>query len=186
MVFWPFRSADILEYSDYYSGPPLTDLLVQQAEAKLGYKLPDSYVNLLRKTNGGIPRRRCFPKAGTSNADNHIRIQVICGIGGLWGIDSDQFGSAHAIEQAGFPDVGIFIAWTVNAGHDGVMLDYRECDSHGEPRILFVDPEEESNPTQIIAPNFEAFINGLVDCKPFDQAIAKEMQDWQKRMKSQG
>lgn len=185
MGAWPFRWDDVLQYSEYYSGPPLTDVMVKEAEAKLGYTLPSSYVKLLRHTNGGIPRRRCFPKSGTSNADNHIRVEHICGIGGSWGIDSDEFGSNHAIRQAGFPEVGVFIAWTVNAGHDGVMLDYSECGLNGEPRVIFVDPEEHTNPTQSIAPNFEAFVKGLVDCGPFDQAIAREMQEWQKRTKGE-
>jgi hypothetical protein len=186
LSLWPFGWENILEYSSYYSEPPLTDDQVREAEEKLGFTLPSSYLKMLRVTNGGRPKRRCFPKAGTSTADNHIRIERICGIGGSWGIESDEFGSQHAIRQAGFPEVGIFIAWTVNAGHDGVMLDYSDCGPRGEPRVIFVDPEESLNPVQIIASNFEAFIKGLVDCRPFDQAIAKETAEWQKRMKQQG
>jgi hypothetical protein len=47
--------------SGAYTGPPLTDEMVHAAEASVGYKLPESYLGLLRVRNGGTPRRCCFP-----------------------------------------------------------------------------------------------------------------------------
>ena len=34
--------------SDYYTGPPLTDEMIAAAESLLGYKLPKSYLDLIR------------------------------------------------------------------------------------------------------------------------------------------
>jgi hypothetical protein len=154
------------DHTTYYTGPALTDAMVAAAEARLGYTLPKSYVELLRIKNGGVPKRQCYPTAGTTWSDNHLRVTRLCGIGGRWGIDSDDNGSQHTISQAGFPEVGIFIGWTPTAGHDGVLLDYSECGSHGEPRVIFADPEEIDSGIQILAPDCETFLRSLVDCRP--------------------
>jgi hypothetical protein len=45
---------------DYYSGPVLTPDLIVLAEARLGYRLPAAYLQLLGERNGGVPLRRCF------------------------------------------------------------------------------------------------------------------------------
>ncbi len=157
---------DFFDPSEHYTSPPLTDAMVAQAERLLGYKLPAAYLSLLRVKNGGAPKRQCFPIAGHLWSENHVRVNILVGIGDRWGIDSPTLGSRHLIEQAGFPEVGIFIGWTPTAGHDGVFLDYTECGPTGEPRITHIDSE--SGDTQILAANVETFLRGLVDCRPYE------------------
>jgi hypothetical protein len=172
---------DFFDASDHYTGPPLTDAMVAAAEAALGYKLPAAYLQLLRAKNGGSPKRQCYPTGGTSWSDNHVRVTAICGIGGQWGIDSEQYGSRHMIEQGGFPDVGIFVGWTPTAGHDGIFLDYRECGTSGEPRVIYLDAEADESESQILAPNFATFLQGLVDCRPYEEQRQRAMEDFRRR-----
>jgi len=61
-----------------YVGAPLTDESVAAVERELGYKLPASYVGLMRFQNGGIPRRTNHrTKERTSWSDDHIAITGI-------------------------------------------------------------------------------------------------------------
>src|SRR5262245_38700834 len=171
--------ADFFDASTYYTSPPLTDAMIAAAERALGYTLPQSYLRLLRAKNGGVPKRQCHPTGGTHWSDNHVRVTQIFGIGGTWGIDSEEFGSRHMIEQAGFAEVGIYVGMTPTAGHDGIFLDYSECDARGEPRVTFIDAE--SGDSQILAANFESFLHGLADCKPFDAERDRAMEEYRKR-----
>ncbi len=161
--FWQ----NFFDDSNYFTGPPLTEEVIRAAEAQLGYKLPASYLRLLQVKNGGSPRRRCFPTGKPGWADDHVEVSGIRGIGGAWGIDSPLRGNRYMIREWGYPDVGILIGQTPSAGHDGVMLDYRESGPSGEPRIIHVDTEGDEPQVQVLAPNLEVFLRGLVDCGPF-------------------
>ncbi len=56
--------------------------LVASVEAELGYKLPASYVSLMRSHNGGIPRNTACPAPNpTTWADDHVSVHGILGIG---------------------------------------------------------------------------------------------------------
>lgn len=166
------------EFSTYYTGPRLTDAMVLSAEEKMGYSLPKSYLRLLREKNGGRPRRQCFP-ADDRWADSHVRVETLFGIGGSWGIDSEQFGSRHLIQQAGLPEIGIVVALTPTAGHDAIMLDYSASGSQGEPRITYVAPEDSR--IDVIAQDFESFIGGLVNCRPYNRARERELKEYRRR-----
>src|SRR5262249_60136969 len=56
--------SDFFDGSNHYTGPPLTDAMVASAERALGYKLPVSYLHLLRAKNGSCPNRHFHPTAG--------------------------------------------------------------------------------------------------------------------------
>jgi hypothetical protein len=73
------------------------------------------------------------------------------------------------MEEWGYPDIGIYFADCPSAGHDMLCLDYRECGSDGEPRVVHIDQESDYEITSV-ADNFEAFIRGLEDEKAFDVA----------------
>jgi hypothetical protein len=73
-----------------------------------------------------------------------------------------EFGKRHMIKQAGLPEIGIVVCWTPAAGHDAIMLDYGACGPRGEPRVVHVDPEDDKS--SVLAPDFETFLRGLVDC----------------------
>lgn len=84
--FADFDLNDFWEDSDYarqeYVGPAFTDLDVACAERKLGYKLPKSYIRLMRTQNGGIPKRTNHKTSErTSWAEDHIAITGIYSIG---------------------------------------------------------------------------------------------------------
>lgn len=76
--FW-----DKSEYAakNYASEPP-TDEQISSIERELGYKLPASYIELIKNQNGGIPNNLAFPtKERTSWAEDHVAIEGIFGIG---------------------------------------------------------------------------------------------------------
>jgi hypothetical protein len=84
--FADFDVAGFWEPSEYalkaYVGAPLTDEVVAAVERELGYKLPASYVELMRIQNGGILRRTNHrTRERTSWAHDHIAIHGIHGIG---------------------------------------------------------------------------------------------------------
>jgi hypothetical protein len=159
---------DFWSDSEEFTGPALTGDMIRDAEQALGYKLPDSYLRLIRSRNGGSPKRRCFPtRVRTSWAKDHIQVCGILGIGGTWGIDSTGLGSRYMIQEWGYPDVGIVIGVTPSAGHDTVMLDYSECGPQGEPRVIHVETERAEPEVLVLAPDFETFVRGLVDCRQF-------------------
>ena len=152
----------LFEESGYYTGPDLTDVMVEEAEQFLGYSLPRSYVNLLRLRNGGTPRDRCFmTEFPTSWAPDHIEIAGIRGVGGVWGIQTEGPLSSRAmIGEWGYPDIGIVVCDMPSGGHDAVMLDYSRPGQ--EPAVTYID---EDRAPRVIAGTFEAFVDGLVKCR---------------------
>lgn len=157
-AFW-----DDGEYAleEYVSEPP-TDELIASLEAELGYRLPFSYVWLMKRHNGGIPHNGCFPTGvATSWSDDHIAITGIMGIGR----EKDNslgggFGSRFWIEEWGYPDIGVAICDCPSAGHDMIFLDYRFCGQKGEPAVVHIDQEDDYRIT-FLAHDFESFIRGL-------------------------
>ncbi len=147
-----------------------TDELVTEIEAELGYRLPDSYVELARIHNGGRVLRPCFPMSEpTCWADDHIQIDCIYAVGrtadhSLCG----PLGSTLMRDEWGYPDIGIGIANTPSGGHEQIMLDYSECGPQGEPRVVHVAVDQDDMVT-LVAPDFAAFVRGLVSADEFDQ-----------------
>ncbi len=168
--FQKFDIAGFWDDSDYFtSSGEITVERVLDAENKLGYKLPESYIQLIRTKNGGSSKKDCFPTTNpTSWAEDHIAISGIKGLGGAWGIDSDDLGNQHCIDEWGYPEIGIAVCECPSAGHDMVMLDYRKNGKSGEPEVVHVDVESDEPTITFLAKDFEAFIVGLVDVELFD------------------
>ncbi len=147
---------------EYVSEPP-SDELITSIEQELGYKLPDSYVWLMKQHNGGIPVNTCFPtKEPTSWAEDHVAITGIFGIGrkkdySLCGMLGSQF----MIDEWEYPAIGVAFGDCPSGGHDMIFLDYRECGPQGEPKVVHIDQELDYKIT-LLADNFEDFIRGLV------------------------
>lgn len=163
--FW-----DDSEYAreSYQSDPP-TDELITSIEKELGYKLPSSYIELMKQQNGGVPKNTNFPTdEPTSWSEDHIAISGILGIGRekSYSLCGDM-GSQFMIDEWGYPDIGVMICDCPSAGHDIVMLDYRACGRDGEPEVVHVDQEDDYEIT-FLADNFEAFIKGLVNDEVYD------------------
>lgn len=172
----PFENFDFTDFWDddeyakesYICEPP-TDQLISEIEQELGYKLPESYIWLMKQHNGGVPVNTCFPTTEpTSWAEDHIAISGIMGIGrdkryAICG----GLGSTFMIEEWGYPNIGIAICDCPSAGHDMVFLDYRECGRQGEPKVVHIDQEHDYEIT-FLANNFEEFICGLVNDEVYD------------------
>jgi tetratricopeptide (TPR) repeat protein len=165
--------ADFWEDSEYaresYQSEPPTDVLIDSIEKELGYKLPSSYIHLMKNQNGGVPKNTNFPtQEPTSWAEDHIAITGIMGIGRekSYSLCGD-LGSPFMIEEWGYPDIGVVICDCPSAGHDVVMLDYRACGKDGEPEVVHVDQEDDYEIT-FLADNFEEFVKGLVSEEQYD------------------
>lgn len=165
--FSSFWDDSIYSYEEYICESP-TDTLIEEIEKELGYKLPKSYIWLMKQHNGGIPMNTCFPvKSPTSWAEDHIEISGIMGIGRDKSCSiCGEFGSLFMIEEWGYPNIGIAICDCPSAGHDMVFLDYRECGPQGEPKVVHIDQEYNYTIT-VLAKNFEEFIIGLVNDKVY-------------------
>jgi hypothetical protein len=175
--FWDDSEYSQSEYIEIYP----TDELITSIEKEIGgYKLPESYIELMKMHNGGIPAYTCFPTEETSWAEDHIAITGIMGIGrtkpySLCG----QLGSNFMIEEWGYPKIGICIADTPSAGHDMIMLDYRLCGKEGEPQVVHVDQEQDYKIT-FLAETFEMFIESLVDEEEYDTSEFDFLDDLEK------
>jgi len=163
-----FDLSSFWEKSDYgareYVEEPITPEIVTSIEKALGYKLPNAYIELMKTQNGGMPNKTCHRTAeSTSWAEDHVAITGIFSIGrkkrhSLCG----SFGSQFWIDQWKYPAVGVYFADCPSAGHDMLCLDYRECGSEGEPKVVHIDQECDYKIT-LVAENFESFIRGLED-----------------------
>lgn len=160
----PFENFDFSNFWDdcewarkaYIHEPP-TDELIAEIEAELGYKLPESYIWLMKQHNGGVPVKTCFC------VENDVfEVAGILGIGSH-GEHSPHFSiTDDIISEWGYPNIGVPLCNCPSAGHDMIFLDYRECGPQGEPQVVHIDQEVDYRIT-FMANNFEEFIRGLGD-----------------------
>lgn len=179
MYFEGFDFSEFWEDSDYavknYICDPPTDELIAEIENELGYKLPESYIWLMKQHNGGIPVNTCFPTGlPTSWAENHIAITGIMGIGRdkIYSV-CGELGSQFMIDEWEYPAIGVAICDCPSAGHDMIFLDYRDCGPTGEPKVVHVDQECDYEITPL-ADCFEDFIRGLVSEEAYDEDEEEE------------
>lgn len=183
--FKDFDFNDFWDDSDYsikdYIEEPFTDETVAKIENELGYKLPQSYISLMKMHNGGVVKKNCFPTdEGNSWAEDHIAIVSISAIGRKKNYSlCGDLGSQFMIEEWGYPDIGVMICDTPTAGHTMVMLDYRECGKDGEPKVIHVDQEDDYSIIHL-ADNFEQFIRGLVSEDVYDTSEEDKQADLEK------
>jgi len=162
--FWEKSAYADAEYVDVRLSAEMLALV----ERQLKYKLPASYVDLMRFQNGGIPKRTSHrTKEQTSCAIDHIAISGIYSIGSTKRCSLlGEVGSQFWIDEWGYPPIGLYFADCPSAGHDMVCLDYRQCGPDGEPTVVHVDQELDYKIT-FVAPTFEAFVRGLEDDEAF-------------------
>ncbi|HOV15480.1 MAG TPA: SMI1/KNR4 family protein [Spirochaetota bacterium] len=167
--FKDFWDDDDYALEEYVEDNPSDDL-IKSIEEELGYKLPSSYIALMKSHNGGIPAKTCHSiKSRTSWAENHIAISGIMGIGRKKAYSiCGELGSQFMIDEWGYPQIGVVICDCPSAGHDVIMLDYRNCGKDGEPEVVHVDQEFDYKIT-FVAKNFETFIIGLEDESKYDE-----------------
>ena len=162
-MFEGFDFTDFWEESEYsakkYVCEPPTDELIAEIEQELGYKLPESYIWLMKQHNGGIVNRNrngCkidWSEGHTAWTNNVVSVAGIMSIGRekTWSI-----GRAHVQCR---PDIGVVIADTWDCA-DKILLDYRACGKNGEPSVVCVDPNHHLGIWKL-ADNFESFIRSL-------------------------
>lgn len=96
-------------------------------------------------------------------------------ITGIFGIGKEktcslcgEFGSRFMIDEWEYPDIGVATCDCPSAGHDMIFLDYRECGSQGESKVVHIDQEYDYEIAHL-ADSFEEFILGLVNEVEFDE-----------------
>ncbi|MBL7747457.1 MAG: SMI1/KNR4 family protein [Chitinophagaceae bacterium] len=155
--FWDDSKYALENYVEEYP----SDELIASIEEELGYKLPASYIALMKLHNGGKPINNCFP-----TEDDHVQIRGIMGIGRskTYSLCGD-LGSTFFTGEGQYPNIGCCICDTPSAGHDMIMLDYTACGKEGEPAVVHVD---DSDRISFLAKDFETFIRGLVHESVYD------------------
>ena len=159
-LFW-----DEVNDTGYLTCPPLTERMLGEAKAQLGFVLPRSFVDVLKVMNGGILRPNriyvgtdidTFPDA---DSEGYIGIPLLFGICRQRGINSLTNGMLfnETLKQSwGYPEKSVVIS---HAGHGGFALDYTNS---LYPEVICVDAEQ--YPVVLIrtvAPNFEKFLSRL-------------------------
>ena len=142
-------------------GETPSDELIAEIEKELDYKLPASYIWLMKQHNGGLIKKTDFLVTISNSwkivwVTKFIKINSIC--------DENQFMK----NDWGYPDIGVAICDTPSAGHEMIFLDYRECGRQGEPKVVDIDQELDYEIT-LLADNFEDFIRGLVDSEELEE-----------------
>lgn len=137
------------KYGKKYNHGQLDESRIKEVEEFLGYKLPKSYIELLKIQNGGY----------ISDNFNECWLTAIYGIGS--GVNSiyeleEQFKLWR--DEWEYPNIGIPFGETQSGGHDMYFMDYTSVDSNGEPRIVRIE-NEGNNERYFVANNFEEFIN---------------------------
>lgn len=155
--------------------PMPTDLELLEIEKRLGCKLPQSYIDLMRKShNGGLLKRNAYIKLSKENEIIELyRIDYIESINKL---KSETERKAFP-GLASLPDVGIYFGSYIE-GREKFALDYSANDG-SEPHvsvILYSTKDKKYYPKRI-ADNFQEFIellSKLAKPAPFDFAALKE------------
>jgi len=146
MKFW------LKKHEDYYRKEPITEEKLQKAEEDLGFKLPNTFRELLLEQNGGSIRFNAYRlKEGiTIEDESFIEFSYIQGVGEEPGI----LDSPELIEEWGMPKELILLN---GDGHIWIALDYRN--NKDEPAVVYID--NESNEAIILADCFDDFIERL-------------------------
>ncbi|MFD3933235.1 SMI1/KNR4 family protein [Streptomyces sp. NPDC058614] len=145
--------------------PPLTDAVVQDAERRLGVRLPARLLEILRVQNGGVVAElwNAFPTGvPTSWSENHVPLDDMMGIGRHEGRLS-LLDSPYLVEEWGLPSPLVLLS---GDGHCWIALDYRARGKREEPSVTWFDVE--GNTELPLAADFRAFIERLTAATSLD------------------
>lgn len=157
-----FWDDDRLALEEYVDETP-SDTLIASVETELGYRLPETYLALMKQHNGGIPYATCYPLPNPQEGEQeYVEITGFLSIGrkksnSLCGTAGNKLFK----EGWHYPDYGVYICDCPSAGFDLILLDYRQCGPDGEPSVAYVDMEKRQVIT--LAPDFATFLQGLVE-----------------------
>ncbi|MFD7986932.1 SMI1/KNR4 family protein, partial [Kitasatospora indigofera] len=153
--------------SDYGVQPPVTDLVILEAERLLNVRLPSSLLDLLRQQNGGqvTSSRNAFPTGRpTSWSGDHIPFDSVLGIGHRERTLS-LLDSQYLVEEWNLP---VSVVLVSGDGPCWIGLDYRSCGRQGEPSITWFDADDNSK--LALAPDVQSFVEGLTSASGFESA----------------
>ena len=139
---------ELLEADDAYTFPPFTDADLAATEQALGWKLPPSYLALLKMQNGGYINSDLFGESW---------LTAIYGVNAEGGLIEWFDNWIHEWE---YPNIGIPFGETQSAGHDMYFMDFSVTDANGEPRIVLID-NECGNSVKVVAANLEEFLTRI-------------------------
>ena len=110
----------------YFNGGVLKEQDVKRVEDEFGYKLPDSYIELLSIQNGGAPFYSLSTMKKMRSLYLFISLLLRCGFQTGVSICGDS-GAKMICKEWGYPDIGLPIALTASDGNEVIFLDYSEC-----------------------------------------------------------
>ena len=148
---------DNFDFTDFWydnneARPDLSEKAIEELEKKLGYRLPASYIWLIKNHGSGSPNNDCIrTNTSTSWSSDHVAITSI--------LDVDQL-NRFMIHEWDYPDIGIAICDCPSGGHDMIFLDYRKCGPFGEPEVVHIDQECDYRITYL-AKDFEELAKAL-------------------------
>ena len=144
----------------HFKGGPLKEEDIKRVEEEFGYKLPVSYIELLKSQNGGAP---FYVLCYYEEDEEFIPVYLTA----IYGVDSKldysicgDSGAKMICNEWGYPDIGLPVALTTSDCHEVVFLDYSDCGSKGEPKVVLIEQENDYKKT-LLAENFETFIKSL-------------------------
>lgn len=146
------------EDSKKYDCGPLDDETIKKTEEQLGFKLPESYIYLMKKHNGGLLRKNYLAIKNTDGFND---------LDGIYGIGDNNYSVNQQNKDKYDHEENLISICDSNSGHVLIYLDYSECGPQGEPRVIAIDDEtsavDPSEKPWILAENFEDFISRLCD-----------------------
>ena len=146
-----FENVDLLRFfSVEAKGGDVAPGAVEEAEKSLRHKIPEAYLRLLAVKNGDEEWRKFDGR--------FLRMT------GFLSLD-DLVAQRPDFEEWGFPDVGLYFSWTESAGHEALVLNYREIKKTGEPSVWLLDQELETG--SLIADTLEEFVEKIVSLQGY-------------------
>ncbi|MEZ6046704.1 MAG: SMI1/KNR4 family protein [Planctomycetaceae bacterium] len=154
------------------SSVPYSYKLRLWAEREMGLKLPQAYIDLLKKQNGGTLRLSSVYAEEKLKGGKISRFVV--DVYNLPGIKPDSSSSLpELIEMQEGWDMPKGLLPLSGDGHTWICLDYRKCGPQGEPTVVYVDNEDNDfisgeDPATtdytdvcLVGKNFEDFLSKL-------------------------
>lgn len=145
---------DLFSTRDHYGRPfalttaDVTEAAIKNTENVIGRTLPPSYLEFVRKKNGGL-----------------IKPEMESWVNTIYGISDDakcEYRLTNLwellVDEWEYPsDVGFPFADTQSGAHDAFFFDYRRIEN-GEPAIIRIDNELD-NAEYYVAKNFSEFLS---------------------------
>jgi len=144
-----------------------SDAVVAWSEKQLGVKLPASYVQLVKKRNGGGLRLTGLKtlRKPPSRIASGRSIYHLGQIAGLHKTEARSITSnARSLAESADPsrtDLALCVPFEMLDEYVCTCFDYRECGPRGEPCISYIDPMRSRRSDWFVAPDFATVLRNL-------------------------